>query len=681
MVTGARCAVLGLTTIALFVLAGCRQSFPSKTQPRAVRGVLDLSDWDFETNGPVDLAGEYEFYWKQHIQPEGREGRIPPVLSGYIEAPGSWNGYVVDGKKLSGDGYATYRLCVLLKKPSPLAFKFLDMGTAYAAYVNGKNLTTVGVPGTTPETTVPRYFSHVVDFAPEANRLELVFHFSNFHHRKGGMWKNIRLGLQRNVHRAREQALFFDLFLFGGILIMGLYHLGLFALRKTDTPSLYFGLFCCLIALRIIITVEMFLLYVFPEINWELLLKLEYLTYYVSTPVFAMFVHSLFSEDYSRTVLRIVQIVGFTFSGIVVFSSAKFYSHTALAYQLFTVLNCFYGLYVLILCAVRKREGSTVILAGFIIMSVTIINDILDYNQIVRTGRIFPFGLFLFIFSQAFLLSFRFSRAFTTIDLQRLELEKANLSYKNELLERMRAEETIRELEKQRIESEKLTATGRMAARIAHEINNPLGGIQTAFRLISRAVSSEHRYYHYVGKIEKEIERIAQIVRQMLDLYKPDTKSLQEFRADQIIGDVVTLLKPHMRENKIKFDLDLRQARETVALPENMLRQILYNLILNAVEASQQGGLIRITAKITDHCLHVAVSDCGEGIPEEIQSRIFEPFFTTKSNSAMGGMGLGLSICKSLVEATNGALEFTSRPGKGTEFRVSLPLQEKTNGG
>jgi PAS domain S-box-containing protein len=795
--TGWRSPFLDLAIISFFVVAGCSQTIPDKERPRAIKGVLDLSNWDFAKDGPVKLSGEYEFYWQQHARPENFAGPNPPGPSGFINVPGSWNGHELAGKKLSGEGYSTYRLRVRLREASPLAFKFLNMGTAFTVYVNGKNLFSAGVPGTTPETTVPHYLPAVVDFTPATPQLDIVIHFANFHHRKGGMWESIQLGLTKDVHKARDEALLVDLFLLGSILIMGLYHLGLFAVRKKDGSSLYFGIFCLLIALRLVATVEIFLLYVFPAMSWELLLKLEYLSFYLATPTFAMFLRSLFREEFPRLVLRAIQITGMLFSSLVLLTSAKFFSYTVLPYQIFTVLSCCYGVYWLILCVVHKREGAAIFLAGFAVLFVTVVNDILDYNQLIQTGRIVPFGLFVFIFSQALLLSFRFSKAFLTSDRQRMELAKINLKYEHEIAERARAETALRHSEERyralyennpsmyftvdaagkvlsvnrfgaeqlgytvaelvgqpvlnvfhpedktevlqqlqqclqnparvfhwefrkirkngtllwvkehahavrndrgntvvlivceditehkRVElalheSEKLAATGRMAARVAHEINNPLGGIQTAFKLVSGAVPPEHRHHHYVGKIEKEIARIARIVRLMLDLYKPDTELPKEFQADETIQDIITLMKPDLCERKIKIALALEQAREKIALPEDMLRQILYNLILNAAEASPENGVVRIAAEIAANRLHIAVADQGEGIPEEIGARIFEPFFTTKKTSTAGGAGLGLSICKTLVETINGKIEFTSQPGKGTEFRISLPLNGKS---
>ncbi|MGH7451160.1 MAG: PAS domain S-box protein, partial [bacterium] len=232
----------------------------------------------------------------------------------------------------------------------------------------------------------------------------------------------------------------------------------------------------------------------------------------------------------------------------------------------------------------------------------------------------------------------------------------------------------IQELERQRTVTEKLAATGRMAARIAHEINNPLAGIQNALRLVGRAVPKEHRYFHYVGKIEKEIARIVQIVHQMLDLYRPDQQSKQEFHVDESIRDIVALMRSGSDQRQVKLELDTDCATDMVRLPENRLRQILYNLIQNAIDASPQGGLVCIRAVIDQQRLTITVSDQGDGISEEARIHIFEPFFTTKSDLATGGLGLGLSVCKSLVEAMNGSIVFEGKPSKGTEFRVILPL-------
>lgn len=234
----------------------------------------------------------------------------------------------------------------------------------------------------------------------------------------------------------------------------------------------------------------------------------------------------------------------------------------------------------------------------------------------------------------------------------------------------------IQELERQRAEQEKLAVSGRMAARIAHEINNPLGIIQNAAKLVGRAVPQDHRHFEYVGLIEKEIARIARIVRQMLDLHRPQRPSPKIFQPSQTISDIIALLRPRAEEFHVHVEHELQRAQAPVHLSEDLLWQILYNVIVNAIEASAAGGRVHVSAAVTPEHLRVEVRDQGHGIPESIRTRIFEPFFTTKSTTATGGMGLGLAICKSLLDALNGEIGFQGNGNKETICTIVIPLAQ-----
>jgi len=436
---------------AIFLSTSCIQYLSGKAPPEAIEGVLDLTDWDFDKDGTVNLDGEWEFYWKRHLEPKDFSKVGPPKKTGFISVPRYWNGYYLDGKRLSGEGYATYRLKVLVdNQERAFAFKLLDISAAFTLYINGKKISSAGVAGKTFETSIPKSFPKVSEFISKGNQIEIIFQISNFHHRLGGPWEVIRLGREKDIRGIKEKILALALFLFGSIFIIGLYHLGLFGLRRKDSPPLYFGIFCFLICLRLLVTGERYLIHVFPGMSWELMYKFEYLAFYLSVPVFAMFVHSLFSEEFSKRVLGVIVFLGVLFSCIVLLTPARIFSHTVQPYYFITLMGCIYGIYVLILSSIRKREGALVFLLGFSVLFLAVTNDILYSTTVTQSGFFVPFGLFIFILSQSFFLSLRSSRAFAKVEVLSEDLAK-HQEHLEELVDERASElkEAIKQLQQE----------------------------------------------------------------------------------------------------------------------------------------------------------------------------------------------------------------------------------------
>jgi PAS domain S-box-containing protein len=231
----------------------------------------------------------------------------------------------------------------------------------------------------------------------------------------------------------------------------------------------------------------------------------------------------------------------------------------------------------------------------------------------------------------------------------------------------------IQKLERQRQENEKQAAIGRMAARIAHEINNPLAGIKNSFRLVKKAVPMDFKHYEFVGRIDRELDRIARIVRQMFEIYKPEKSEPGLTSVSDALKDVVALLEGNAQSRGVEIQLNTERVCRPVFLHEDSLRQALFSIIQNAIEASPEGSHVRITAALDHDALAIEVSDQGCGIPPEVGARIFEPFFTTKSDLVSGGLGLGLSVTKGVVESMGGVLGYESEVGKGTTFQIIVP--------
>ncbi len=417
---------------------------PSDQPPTAKNGILDLGDWDFEKDGRLNLNGEWLFYWQDFLTPQSVTSGDIKSPTGIINFPGYWNGLKIEETELGGKGYGTYRLTVLLSRPYPsLAVKIKDIQTAYTLFVNGEKVASAGTVGQNWRSSIPKYYPTVADFQTDRTKLDLVLHVSNYHHRKGGVWENIILGSETEIRKLREDTLVVEIFLIGCILIMGIYHLGLFLHRKKDRGSLFFGTFCMIIALRSMTTGERYLNIMLPELSWELVHKLEYASFYFAVPLFALFLHSVFAREYSKLILRIQQVIGYLFTLLVIITPGTIYTHSVQIYQAFTALSGIYFSYVIILAAIRRREGANFISLGFFFLFIITINEILHSNQIIHTGFYLPFGMFVFILSQAILISFRFSKTYEVVESQTLELIDTNNAYRKEISERKKLEENL----------------------------------------------------------------------------------------------------------------------------------------------------------------------------------------------------------------------------------------------
>ena len=237
-----------------------------------------------------------------------------------------------------------------------------------------------------------------------------------------------------------------------------------------------------------------------------------------------------------------------------------------------------------------------------------------------------------------------------------------------DLTARRRAEAALQEVDT-------LTTMGRVAARVAHEINNPLAGIQNSFLLIKGAIPADHPHFRYVGAIEREIGRIAAVTRQLYETYRPETDRTGETSVRTVLGDAVAFMEQVNRSARVKVELRFEQLPTVVPLPSSMLRQIAYNLVQNAIEASPPDCTVTITAGVEEGDVVLRVRDCGPGIPEELRERIFEPFFSTKDKRIRtGGMGLGLALVRRTVTAAGGSIAVQDAEGGGSLFTVRLPL-------
>lgn len=245
------------------------------------------------------------------------------------------------------------------------------------------------------------------------------------------------------------------------------------------------------------------------------------------------------------------------------------------------------------------------------------------------------------------------------------------------------AEQTLLRATELRAEAEKLAARGSMAAHVAHEINNPLAGIVNCFQLVKQAIPEDHEYYQYARMIEEEIERIRRIVRQLYEHWRPQKEEIQEVDVENAVEEVVTMLGPVRREHEVAVEIHAdssaepgQYGRRKACVPAGALRQVIYNVVANAIEASPKHAVVKIHIVYAENPIRIDVVDQGPGIPGELIERIFEPFFTTKRPQANQGLGLGLAISKRIIESAGGSLRLDRNTSSGARFSIGVPEKQ-----
>jgi len=681
-----------------FACPGCIKE--TKIQPKAKNGVLDLRNWDFEKDGPVELGGEWNMYWKQVAPPDGYDK--PPVKSDIITIPSFWERSKFHKGDVTGTGYSSFHLKVILNKPSKnMSLYFHDIISAYDAYVNGKFLTRGGRFGITDETSIPASYHHIVDLADNGSTLDIVLNVSNFHHRHGG-FEPMVLGDGKSIHEMRDDNAARQFLLFGAISIIGFYHLLLFHLRRKDRSPLYFGLLCVSIAFYTIITGDNFFSYYLTP-DWEIYYKAYYLTYCTALFSLCFYFHSMFPNEYNTKALYVFIPAITAFAIFVITVKAVIFTSFRPVLDIVALTASLYGIYALVKAAVRKRKGSATILAAMLFLILSLINDILYAEAILMFAEIVPFAIISFILCQAYVISKRFTESY--FEEERLAGE---LKEKTGMLEdqNIRLSQTILELDKkeqQLRQAQKMEVVGTLSGGIAHDLNNILGGIVGPLSLISFSLKYEepldaHTLAKYIIMMEESADRASDLVRQLLSLSRKQDMKIMPVDLNLVIGNVINICSKTL-DKSVVVKNDASREQVFVNGDITQLEQVFLNLFVNAWHAmtimrpigNAQGGVLEITlkkihadkyfinnnadAKTGVDYWKTTVSDTGVGIRGDILDRIFDPFFSTKEVGQ--GTGLGLLMVKNILSQHEGFIKVYSEPGKGSAFNVFLPVHHQ----
>jgi adenylate cyclase len=373
-------------------------------------GRMDLSAYAFGPKTMIPLDGSWEFFWGKLLCPWD----IATPATALVSMPnGLWQNIRIDNHLLPAYGYATYRLRLALGTGGKeLALKLPEAFSACRLFVNGEELYAAGTVGTSALDSASYYQTGVVRFAPREGDNEILIQVSNYGERRGGIDRRIYIGTVKTVSDGYSRSLALDLFVFGTLLTMGIYHLFLFWNRRKDRSLLWFGLFCLIIAGRTLLYGERFLYMLFSAMPWRFFNAADHLSFYLGIPIFVEFIRLIFWEHISVRIIRIYQGLGVFFSLFLFFPPAVF-NTTVVFYEMISGLTGIYLLSVIIYAFIRNRRDALITVIGVFVFAVSAVNEILYNMGIVQTFNTLSLGLLFFLFSQSVLLAFRFSKAFS----------------------------------------------------------------------------------------------------------------------------------------------------------------------------------------------------------------------------------------------------------------------------
>lgn len=220
--------------------------------------------------------------------------------------------------------------------------------------------------------------------------------------------------------------------------------------------------------------------------------------------------------------------------------------------------------------------------------------------------------------------------------------------------------------------SERLAAIGRLASGLAHEINNPINGVRNCIYAIRGNLDDHQQTTTYLDLMDEGLTSASGVLQKLLNFARKQQTAPGPVNLNDAVQSVRQLVEYNFTRKGVGLELDLEPELPAVLADRQLMQEVIMNLLLNAVDAEQEGGLVQVRSRHESAHVRLAVQDSGCGIAPEIRDQIFDPFFTTKNTGE--GTGLGLSICLSIVQASGGTLEATGTAGTGATFTISLPV-------
>jgi two-component system, sensor histidine kinase ChiS len=674
----------GLCVIGLLLTLGFAPVGAAPTAPRVTSGSLDLSAWDFDTNGSVSLAGGWRFFphrWANNL--EGAPGTIGQI-------PGTWDAIDTKGERL-GHGFATY--AVRLQLP-PTGEQFaIDTGYQYCAYrlyANGELVAASGVPAASAEKEIARVYSELALLPPGVRTVDLRLEVSNHLRNFGGSFVAPKIGLRGAIAGHRDLILAASILLVGAMLFGAAYHVVVFALSR-ETEGLWFGVFAVLLGVRTLL-IEPLAGYAVPVIGQDWVWRVDFAATILIVPTAYWFFALNFPRQVAQRYAPALASLGVAGA---VSSLALGPDVGALAIKLCQFSTPVLMIYLTqaIARAVWQREpGASLALAGWLLSAGATVHDILLDHGVITGINLIPFGFLTFFLCLSGTLVARYSDAFRRseqltrhVQTRNIDLEAAVAGRTRELSDKL--DELRRsQVELERARSEAVSANvakSRFLAMMSHELRTPLNsilGFSDIIRTETLGPLGDQRYGEYATHIHDSGAHLLNLIGDLLDISRIEAGKvdlrLEPLDLAEICENAARHAATRERRASDAVTMTFEPKLPLLKADQRAVTQMVINLLSNALKFTPEGGRIALyAARRQDGGISIEVTDNGVGMEADEIPKALALFTQVDDGHSRQheGTGLGLPIVKSLVELHGGGLSLESEKGRGTVVRLDFP--------
>lgn len=615
-----------------------------------------------EKESYVALDGEWLFFEEQlllltdvtdSVIAQGSMIELPTDFASHTENKNNFGTYVVN--LLLPESLVGERLAIHV----PYQY------SAYHLYVNDGLIASNGTVGTDAASHVAEMAPKTGYFTPESNVVTLTMQVSSFEHIRGGFENSIYIGESAVVNQKIDSQMITSTFINGFIFIIGIFMV-LFAIyRREESIFLIFGLFAISVSVREFFTVPFLYTILLPNMSWLWGTRLEYILSIAASMFYIMLMWKWHEREFSKWIMYALVVIHLSVLLPTLFTQPVFFQTLFFNVFYLAVPTFIYFIYVIIKSIRNNNVTAKVNLFGIMVIFIAFLNDFFIGQGFYKSWNLMLPAVVFYITIHVVSMSRQFAASVFQIERQNIELKKLNVS--NESLTEKLQDEIKRKDE--------------FLANTSHELRNPLHGIINIAHslLINKSnqldkemkeeINLQVTIGHHMARTLDDLLDITRLKEQRISLKK------STFHIHSVAKAVIDMLDVLVAHKDVTFELDIDENLPKIVADENRLIQILFNLLHNALKFTYK-GTITVRAYEDGDFMNIEVEDTGIGIDDGLKSKLFTAYEQGESNltSASGGLGLGLSICKELVELHGGTILVESEVGKGSTFTFTLPL-------